>query len=164
MNSTNQAFHMPNQDESTVSRFINEIIPTYKTQDNIPNIKIASSNDAAELLDKLFPVQLDHREAMVALFLNRSNFTIGYLVISIGGISGTVCDPKLLFQTALVCSATGLIIAHNHPSGKLQPSDSDNQLTSKVVAAGKFLDIQILDHIILTKTTYFSFADEGLLN
>jgi DNA repair protein RadC len=96
--------------------------------------------------------------------LSRANRIIGHSHISTGGLSGTVVDPKKIFQNALKANAAGLILAHNHPSGQLQPSEADKNLTKKLVAAGKFLEIAILDHLILSTEGYFSFADHGMIH
>jgi len=141
---------------------LNEVQVSYKRTEQ-KRRKIQSSSAAVEQLRPIFPVDLDHREAMVALFLNRANNTLGFATISIGGISGTICDNKILFQYALVANASSIVLCHNHPSGKTQPSRSDIVLTKKVVEIGKALDLPLLDHIILTSDSYLSFADEGLL-
>lgn len=83
--------------------------------------------------------------------------------ISKGGITGTVVDIRLIFKTAFECNATSIILAHNHPSGKLQASDADKEVTKKLIIAGNQLEIKVLDHIIVTETSYFSFQDEGVL-
>lgn len=88
---------------------------------------------------------------------------LGIYEVSSGGITGTVADPKLIFVAALKASACGIIISHNHPSGNLKPSRPDEDLTAKIKQAGKFLDIQVLDHVIVTSEGYYSFADEGVL-
>lgn len=102
-------------------------------------------------------------EEFKVLLLTRSNQVIGIVPISQGGISGTVADPKLIFAAALKSSASSLILAHNHPSGNLKPSEADIRLTRKMKEAGQFLDLPVRDHIILTQEGHFSFADEGLL-
>jgi DNA repair protein RadC len=83
--------------------------------------------------------------------------------VSSGGVTGTVADPKLIFMAALRVNAVSIILCHNHPSGSLKPSRADEELTQKIKGAGNFLDIKVLDHVILTAESYFSFADEGLL-
>jgi DNA repair protein RadC len=83
--------------------------------------------------------------------------------VSIGGISGTVADPRLIFIGALKAGASGMIVSHNHPSGNLTPSQADIQLTRKLKEGGNLLEIQLLDHIIMTSESYYSFADEGIL-
>lgn len=83
--------------------------------------------------------------------------------ISVGGVAGTVADPKLIFKSALENLACSMILVHNHPSGNLKPSQADKDLTHKLKEAGRYLDIPILDHLIITETAYFSFADEGII-
>lgn len=102
-------------------------------------------------------------EQFKIMLLNRANKVLGIFEVSTGGIAGTVADPKVIFGAALKGNGSSIILAHNHPSGNLQPSEADKQLTSKITQAGKFLDISVLDHIILTAEGYFSFADEGLM-
>ncbi len=123
--------------------------------------KITSSKDVYELCSANWPVSLDHREAFLILLLNRANKVLGYSVISTGGISGTVADPKIIFQTALKSNATSIILIHNHPSGNIKPSGDDISLTKKIKKAGDVLDIPVLDHVILTSEMYYSFADEN---
>ena len=84
-------------------------------------------------------------------------------LISKGGQGGTIADPKIIFKSALENNAASIILAHNHPSGNLKPSQADINLTKKLREAGSFLDIPVLDHLIFTDTSYFSFADEGIL-
>ena len=103
-------------------------------------------------------------EEFKILILNRSNSVLGILDISKGGISGTVTDVRLIFQAAIKANASGIIVCHNHPSGNLNPSESDTKLTHKIKEAGNLMDIQLLDHLILTiDDNYYSFADNGLL-
>ena len=106
---------------------------------------------------------LELQEEFKIMLLNRYNKVIGIFTASSGGIAGTVADPKLIFACALKGAASGIILAHNHPSGSLQASQADIDLTKKLRDGGKLLDIQILDHIIITSESYYSFADEGLL-
>jgi DNA repair protein RadC len=96
------------------------------------------------------------------ILLNQANRVLSLFSLSQGGITGTVMDPKLIFIAALKRGACNIILSHNHPSGNLKPSKSDEDLTSKVKAAGALLDIKVLDHIIISSEGYFSFADEGL--
>ena len=102
-------------------------------------------------------------EEFKILLLNRSNSVLGILDISKGGISGTVTDVRLIFQAAIKANASGIIACHNHLSGKLNPSESDTKLTHKIKEAGNLMDIQLLDHLILTTDdNYYSYADNGL--
>jgi len=101
-------------------------------------------------------------EEFMVLLLNRANRVLGCLKLSKGGLTGTVVDLRILYGTALKAMASGIIIAHNHPSNNLSPSDEDRKLTKKIRDAGKLLDINLLDHLILgTDGSYVSFADEG---
>ena len=125
--------------------------------------KINSSAMAADFFRKVWSNRIDHVEEFMLMCMNRANMALGWASISRGGISGTVADPKVIFQIALKSNASSVIICHNHPSGNLMPSESDVRLTQKLVAAGKSLDLPVLDHIILTRKGYFSFADEGML-
>jgi len=126
--------------------------------------KISSSKDAESILRKYWNDDLlELLEEFKIMLLNRYNKVIGIFTVSQGGIAGTVADPKVIFGCALKAAASGVILAHNHPSGCLQASQADMDLTKKLSAGGKLLDIQILDHIILSTEAYFSFADEGLL-
>ena len=123
--------------------------------------KITSSKDAAHAMQTVIG-HLEHEEFW-ALYLNNSNKIVAKVQISKGGLTATLVDVRLVYKRALELAAVGIIVCHNHPSGKLQPSAADKQLTSKIKAAGITLDIKLLDHLIITEKAYFSFADEGLL-
>lgn len=126
--------------------------------------KISTSSDAYQILKQAWdPNSLELCEEFKILLLNRAHKILGIYNHSKGGVSGTIADPKLIFVTALKANASGVILAHNHPSGNLQPSQSDIDLTKKCKEAGKFLDIQVLDHIILTTEKYYSMTDEGII-
>ncbi len=105
------------------------------------------------------------QERFVVMYLNRSNRVLGIYPISIGGITGTVADTRLILSVALKTAASSIMLAHNHPSGSLKPSATDIDLTKKVKEAAKLMDITVLDHIILSplEGDYYSFADEGLI-
>jgi len=105
---------------------------------------------------------IPHEEFWV-LLLNRANRVIRKQQISFGGVAGTVADPKIIFKTALEELASGIILAHNHPSGNLAASPQDLELTRKLKESGKLLEIHVLDHLIITRNKFLSFADEGLL-
>jgi DNA repair protein RadC len=102
-------------------------------------------------------------EVFAVVFLNRANKINHFRIISQGGITGTVADPRVILKAALDEEATSIVLCHNHPSGNLKPSQADQVLTSKIKEAAKFLDIQVLDHLIVSEEGYYSFADEGLL-
>lgn len=125
--------------------------------------KISSSTDVVNLLRELWSSQIEVREEFLVLLMDRDNRVLGYQVLSKGGMSGTVVDTRLMLSMALESLATSIIIAHNHPSGSLKPSTQDINITKKVKESGKTMDIQVLDHIIITKESHFSFADEGIL-
>lgn len=125
---------------------------------------IKSSADCCNVLRQIWDEnKLEMQEEFKVLLLNRSNRVVGVYEASTGGICGTVADPRLILATALKSLSVSLILAHNHPSGNLKPSKADEDLTQKIKMAAGFHDIKILDHIILTAETYYSFADEGLL-
>ncbi|MEY4931082.1 MAG: repair protein RadC [Bacteroidota bacterium] len=132
-----------------------------KEQDPEEKPKITSSKDAFDLL-KGDMMDLPKEEFWV-LLMNRANRVIKKKRVSEGGVSGTVADPKIIYKLALEELASGIIVAHNHPSGNLQASQSDIDLTKKLKEAGKFLEIQLLDHIIIANQKYLSFADEGMI-
>jgi DNA repair protein RadC len=132
-----------------------------KEQDPEEKPKITSSKDAFDLL-KGDMMDLPNEEFWV-LLMNRANRVVKKKRVSEGGVSGTVADPKIIYKMALEELASGVIVAHNHPSGNLQASQSDLDLTKKLKEAGKFLEIQLLDHIIIANQKYLSFADEGMI-
>ena len=126
--------------------------------------KIKSSEDAYNIFNQQWdPGDIQHRESFAVLLLNRANNVIGIQWVSKGGTAGTVADPKMIFQTALKANASSLILCHNHPSGNTRPSQNDIDLTKKCVNAGKLLDLSVLDHLILTVDSFYSFADEGII-
>jgi len=122
---------------------------------------ITSSRDVTNLMQQIIG-DLEHEEFWV-LFLNNANKVIAKSQISKGGLTATIVDVRLVFKRALEIASVGIIVCHNHPSGKLQPSNADKHLTQKIKEAGNTLDIKLLDHLIITEKAYFSFADEGLL-
>lgn len=126
---------------------------------DVPQIKC--SKDVASIFQPLLS-DLPHEEFWI-LFLNRSNKVIGRMKLSQGGISGTVTDVRLIMKKALDYLASGIIVCHNHPSGNLNPSESDTNITRKIKDAGNLLEIQLLDHIIIADKDYYSYADNGLI-
>lgn len=123
--------------------------------------KISSSASVFELMQPVIG-ELPHEEFWI-LYLNNSNKVIDQFQLSKGGITGTLVDVRLTLKKALELGATSIILAHNHPSGNLNASEADKQLTKKLKTASESLDIKVLDHIIVTEKSYFSFADEGIL-
>ncbi len=122
---------------------------------------IKDSKDIAAYLQVLLK---DYsKEVFAVVFLNRANKINHFEIVSEGGITGTVADPRIILKKALEENAVSLILCHNHPSGNLKPSRADEELTAKIKEAARFLDIKVIDHIIVSEEGYFSFADEGLL-
>jgi DNA repair protein RadC len=122
---------------------------------------VTNSGDIARYLQTKIK---DYRhEIFVVLFLNRANKINHFEIISEGGITGTVADPRIILRKALEEDAVNIILCHNHPSGSLKPSRADEELTKKIKEAAKLLDITVIDHIIVSEDGYYSFADEGLL-
>jgi DNA repair protein RadC len=122
---------------------------------------VTSSSSVARFLQARFR-DLPH-EIFAVVFLNRANKIIHFEIVSSGGITGTVADPRIILKKALEEEAVSLILCHNHPSGSLKPSRADEELTLKIKEASRFFDIKVLDHVIVSSEGYFSFADEGLI-
>jgi DNA repair protein RadC len=131
-----------------------------KESETLKKLKIGSSTDVYEAI-RPYLMDLQHEQFWV-LLLNRANEVIRPQQISIGGVSGTVADPKIIFKAAIEHLASSIILVHNHPSGNLTPSQADKDLTKKVKEGGQTLDIPVLDHLIFSDTGHFSFADEGI--
>lgn len=121
--------------------------------------QLKGSKSVSEYLKTI--LQNESKEYFVMIFLNNANKVMGYEKVSEGGITGTVADPRIIFRKALENGAVSIILCHNHPSGNLTPSLADITLTKKMKEAGKFLDINVLDHIIVSDSGYYSFADSG---
>jgi len=124
-----------------------------------------SAAETANILLHFFRKELiSVQEQFIVLYLDQSNKVIGAYCLSYGGITGTVADIRLILAVALKAASTQVILAHNHPSGNLYPSTSDKELTKKIKEAGTYMDIKVLDHLIIAPSgAYYSFADEGLL-
>ena len=122
---------------------------------------IRSSADVAEFLRA--SIRDFSYEVFVVVYMNRANKVVHFEIISRGGMSGTVADPRIIMRIALEQYATGIILCHNHPSGNLRPSQADIAITKKICEAGKLLDIDVRDHLIVSEEGYFSFADEGMM-
>ena len=134
-----------------------------KIKTDFPKAKIQSSADAAEFIRQFYSDDIGIFESFFILLLNRVNTTSGYAKISQGGIAGTVADVRIIAKYAVDAMACSVILAHNHPTGTLVPSEADKNVTKKVTAALQLLDVRVIDHLILTEDSHFSFADEGLL-
>ena len=127
----------------------------------LDKLVIKSSGDIAQYLKALLK---DYTyEVFAVLFLNQANKVNHFEIISRGGITGTVADPRIILKKALEHGATSIVLSHNHPSGNLKPSRADEELTKKITEAAKFFDIKVIDHIIVSEEGYYSFADDGIL-
>jgi DNA repair protein RadC len=145
---------------------ISEVKLVYRTKIKVsdrPQVKC--SKDAYDIfMESWDRDSIEHIEEFKLLLMNRSNSVLGILSVSKGGLSGTVTDVRLIFQGAIKANASGIIVCHNHPSGNLNPSESDTKLTNKIKEAGNPMDIQLLDHlIIIPEESYYSMADEGIM-
>ena len=147
---------------------LREAIVSYRKTDTLPDYMtfetfIHDAKTSIKILRPHYGVNIDLREVFMVLMLNRRNKVLCVHLASIGGVSGTVADPKIIFQAAILCGASGMILSHNHPSGNNEPSESDKQLTKRFSEGGKLLDIAVLDHVILTEEDFYSFADNGVI-
>jgi DNA repair protein RadC len=125
---------------------------------------ITKSADAYAVLKSNWNLEtIDFLEHFKVMLLNRTNRVLGIIEISSGGMAGTIADPKVIFMAAIKSAATSIVLAHNHPSGNLRPSQADINLTRKLKSGGELLDIAVVDHLIISSEGYYSFADEGLL-
>lgn len=124
---------------------------------------VKSSLDAFDILNPHFAEYHGIKEAFYAIYLNRNNRIIGIHKCSDGGISSCLVDPRIVLKPAIELLASSVILAHNHPSGNIKPSQADRDLTQKIKDGAKLFDISVFDHVILTESTYLSFADEGLI-
>lgn len=139
---------------------VNEVELVYRSVE-CERDAVRTSVDAVAVLRPYFERQIETRELFYLLMLDRGLRVRSVYHVSSGGVSGTVADPKMIFSAALKCLASVIIVAHNHPSGQLRPSEEDIRLTSKLIKGGQLLDILVYDHVILTKDSYYSFADNG---
>lgn len=129
------------------------------SQENI----ITTSHDAEKIFRKAWSDDIEYKESFAALYLNRGNRVLGLHWHSRGGVAGTIVDGKQILGIALKSNASSIILCHNHPSGNRTPSEADKHLTEKLRKACAFMDLKLLDHIILIKDGFLSFVDEGLL-
>ena len=151
MNSTNEILHQ-----------VTEISVMYHSKVKPSDrISIKRSDDAYKLLRENWNDTLEIFESFKILLLNRANKVLGISVISVGGVSGTVVDPKKVFATALLSGCSSIILCHNHPSGQLQPSDADRNITKKLCNGATLLEMSVVDHLIISSESFYSFADNG---
>lgn len=143
---------------------VNEVKLTYTTKGNHTKT-ICDSYDSAQVFKDHFDEdQIGYKEFFYIICLDIRNRVLGVTKISEGGVSGTVVDKRMIFQTALLCNASSIILGHNHPSGTLIPSGADNKITKDICDGAKLLDIRVLDHIIITEHGgHYSYANEGTI-
>jgi len=132
-----------------------------KNQTNFAQVTITGSQDAEQFIRQFYSDDIEVYESFFILLLNAMNKTIGYAKISQGGVVSTVVDVKILAKYVVDSLATSVVLAHNHPSGNLKKSDADSQITKRIIECLNYFDCKVLDHIILTKESYYSFADNG---
>lgn len=156
---------MENTNHQTLQHRVAEIQLVYRS--NVKpsqRPKVSSSREAYEVFFKNWDLgKIEFVEQFKVMLLNRAHKVLGIYELSCGSVAGTVADPKLVFVAALKSNASSVIVAHNHPSGCLTPSQADINLTRKLKDGGKLLDIAVLDHVIVTNEGHYSFADEGIL-
>jgi len=140
-----------------------EKISLKKDPTNFERVKITSSQNSADYIRQFYSDDIEIFESFFILLLNRQNKTIGYAKISQGGVAGTVVDSKIVLKYIVDTLASAVILCHNHPSGNLNPSTQDLEITKKLSQAAKLVDSQVMDHIILTPDSFYSFADNGLI-
>ena len=148
-----------------MNNFVSDINLTYSPKFKIKDLpRVKNSEEVAEVFRPYFKPFMQHREAFYIMCLNRNNKVLGVHLISIGGQSGTMVDPKLVFQTALLTNSASIVLAHNHPSGNKKPSYPDIEMTKKIVNGAKLLQIAVYDHIIMTEESYLSMNDDCIVN
>lgn len=140
-----------------------QISVSYKDADASKRVKITSSGNSYEVLKTVYDDCMQHHEECWVMYLNRASKLLGVSCISRNGINETLVDIRIVLQTALVSHATGIILSHNHPSGSFIASTADNVLTNQLKKACEIMNIEFIDHLILTESGYFSYADEGML-
>ena len=140
-----------------------QISVNYKDADAAKRTMVNSSRVSYDIFKEAYDECMQHHEECWVMFLNQANRLLGLSCISKCGISQTVVDVRIIMQTALLAHASGIILSHNHPSGNLQPSKQDDVLTERLSKATKLFDIQLLDHLIVSDSGYYSYSDEGRL-
>lgn len=158
--STEKGKKMPEFAQMTALRELIRRFNHYSGFDT-PKVQISQSSDISDLMRMFFYGETT--ESFYVILLNRSNRVQRIQKISEGGMTGTVADPKIIMFEALKYRAAAIVLSHNHPSGNSRPSEADIQLTRKMKEASRVLEIQLLDHVIMTDNSYYSFADEGMI-
>jgi len=144
---------------------ISEVRLVYRTKVKASDrLQVKCSKDAFHIfMGSWDPDCIEHIEVFKLMLLTRSNRVLGIADISKGGINGTVTDVRIILQYAIKANSSGIILCHNHPSGNINPSESDTKITQKIGESGNLMDIQLLDHLIITADEYYSFADNGFI-
>ncbi|ASO08394.1 MULTISPECIES: JAB domain-containing protein [Flavobacteriaceae] len=145
---------------STFRDFVGELTAIYRRTE-LPSVNITRSQDAADFIRPMFDEIMDDHEQTKVIHLSRSNGVVNVHHCSQGDVAGTVVPVKLILRHALMIQVSGIIMVHNHPSGRLKPSEADRKITEKLKAACALVDIQFLDSIIITREGYYSMADQG---
>lgn len=141
---------------------INEVEIVYKRKNSLKP-KFKDSNQVYKILYPFFENVIDHHESFKILLCDNNNRVLGIHQVSEGGLTGTVVDIRIIAQSIILSNAKSVILAHNHPSGNLEPSRQDKNVTDKIKNMCELLEVKLLDHIILTSEKHFSFADEGII-
>ena len=142
---------------------VGEVELSYKSRKKKKNEILTASDAYQALLPTFKEGTIDYKEYFKVLFLNQANQLLGYTLISEGGLTTADVDVRIILQAALLTNSVALILAHNHPSGNLRPSQEDKNLTQKIKDAAQLMRITVVDHIILTSEGYYSFANEGMI-
>lgn len=142
---------------------VSEIKVSY-TNHNPDRIKVTNSQILFELIIRQWDLNIiELQEEVKVILLNRANIVIGIYEMSKGGISGSIVDNRIILAVALKCNATSIVLIHNHPSGNLNPSEQDKVITNKLKKACEILDLNLLDHLVVSRNAYYSFSDSGIL-
>lgn len=147
-----------------MTEYLKQVKLTLVKKEGIESFKAEGSYQIQKVLRDIIPADsINVHESVVAVFFNQNNESVGWFQVSQGGINQSVVDLRMVFSAALNCLATAIIMCHNHPSGNIKPSQDDIKITKKLKDGGDILNIKLLDHIIITEESYYSFADEGLI-
>jgi DNA repair protein RadC len=142
---------------------IAEIKVSYSTN-QVDKIKLVNCRETFEFILSKWDLDIiEFQEECKVVLVNRANFVLGIYNLSKGGISGTVVDIRIILSVALKCNASGIILAHNHPSGNMKPSEADRKITKKLKESCDLIDITLIDHFIISKNSFFSFSQDGIL-
>ncbi|MFC4738975.1 JAB domain-containing protein [Flavobacterium ponti] len=142
---------------------IAEIKVSYSTN-QVDKIKLVNCKETFEFILSKWDLDIiEFQEECKVILVNRANFVLGIYNLSKGGISGTVVDVRIILSVALKCNASGIILAHNHPSGNMKPSEADRKITKKLKESCDLIDITLIDHFIISKNSFFSFSQDGIL-